>query len=167
MHQHAKNYFILSIYSWVPIFYNAHLKLFWPIFNICEFVSTCKKSGYFTDLFWRYGWLKKSCNQIGREQFGPYLRNQSFPKYGICAGTQEIIIFHYINNIHYISKYGAKKNFFPENLALSCTTSYRFLAPCQNLEKNTDFIADVVFTSEEVFKLNISIKKRQHEGQKY
>ena len=28
------------------------------------------------------------------------------------------------------------KKFFPENLALSCTTSYGFLAPGQNLEKN-------------------------------
>ena len=27
------------------------------------------------------------------------------------------------------------KKFFPENLALSRTTSYRFLAPCQNLER--------------------------------
>ena len=27
-------------------------------FNLCEFVSTCIKSGQFTDLFWRYGWLK-------------------------------------------------------------------------------------------------------------
>ena len=27
------------------------------------------------------------------------------------------------------------KNIFPENPALSCTTSYEFLAPCQNLEK--------------------------------
>ena len=32
-------------------------KNFWSNFNLCEFVSTCKKPGYFTDLFWRYGWL--------------------------------------------------------------------------------------------------------------
>ena len=38
---------------------------FWPCqsenvltFNLCEFVSTGKKSGYFIDLFWRYAWLK-------------------------------------------------------------------------------------------------------------
>ena len=37
-------------------------------------------------------WLiKKSCNLIGWEHFGPNLRNQNFPKYGICAGTQQII----------------------------------------------------------------------------
>ena len=34
---------------------------------------------------------------------------------------------------------GAKKK-FPENQALSCTTSYRFLAPCQNIEKTNDTI---------------------------
>ena len=35
--------------------------------------------------------------------------------------------------------YGAKKIFL-ENLALSHTTSYGFLAPCQNLEKVNDTI---------------------------
>ena len=34
---------------------------------------------------------------------------------------------------------GGKKN-FPENPALSQVTSYRFLAPCQNLEKTNDTI---------------------------
>ena len=32
------------------------------------------------------------------------------------------------------------KKIFPENLALSQVTSYRFLAPCQNLEKTNDTI---------------------------
>ena len=35
--------------------------------------------------------------------------------------------------------FGAKKIFL-ENPALSCTTSYGFLAPCQNLEKVNDTI---------------------------
>ena len=35
--------------------------------------------------------------------------------------------------------FGAKK-FFPENPALPHKTSYRFLAPCQNLEKTNDTI---------------------------
>ena len=35
--------------------------------------------------------------------------------------------------------FGAKKNFL-ENPALPCTTSYGFLAPCQNLEKVNDTI---------------------------
>ena len=33
-------------------------KIFWSTFNLCKFVSTCKKLGYFIDLFWRYAWLK-------------------------------------------------------------------------------------------------------------
>ena len=32
------------------------------------------------------------------------------------------------------------ENIFPENVDLSCTFSYRFLAPCQNLEKINDTI---------------------------
>ena len=36
--------------------------------------------------------------------------------------------------------WGGGKNFFLENPALSCTTSYGFLASCQNLEKNNDTI---------------------------
>ena len=35
--------------------------------------------------------------------------------------------------------FGANK-FFPENPALSRTTSYGFLAPCQNSEKTNDTI---------------------------
>ena len=40
------------------------------------------------------------------------------------------------------SQFLAQKKFkiFLENLALSCTTSYGFLAPCQNLEKVNDTI---------------------------
>ena len=32
------------------------------------------------------------------------------------------------------------ENIFPENVDLPCTFSYRFLAPCQNLEKINDTI---------------------------
>ena len=75
----------------MPIFDHVQQKHFWSTFNLCELVSACKKSGYFIDLFWRYGWLKKFCNLIGWEHFRPYLRDKTFPKYGICAGTQQII----------------------------------------------------------------------------
>ena len=61
-------------------------------------------------------WLiKKSCNMIGWEQFGPHLRNKNFPKYGICVWTQQ-------------------------NMALWRITLYEFLAPCQNSEKTNDTI---------------------------
>ena len=36
--------------------------------------------------------------------------------------------------------FGGKKIFFLENPALSHTTTYGFLAPCQNLEKTDDTI---------------------------
>ena len=42
---------------------------------------------------------KKSCNLIGLENFGPYLRNQNFPKYGIGAGKQQIIFIFIIEHI--------------------------------------------------------------------
>ena len=38
------------------------------------------------------------------------------------------------------SQFWGKKNFFSENLALSCTTPYEFLAPCQISEKIYDTI---------------------------
>ena len=41
----------------------------------------------------------KSCNLIGWEHLGPYLKNKSFPKYGICAQTQQIIQIFIIEQI--------------------------------------------------------------------
>ena len=73
LQQHAKNKFIPSIYSWIDRIQSiseshdqaghTHLwphtpSIFWSTFNLCKFVSTCKISGYFIDLLWRYGWLK-------------------------------------------------------------------------------------------------------------
>ena len=75
---------------------------FWPcppkIFLInFKFLWTCIKKHKITLFHWFVleMWLiKKSWNLIYWEQFGPYLRNKTFPKYGICAGTQQII-HHY------------------------------------------------------------------------
>ena len=63
---------------------------FWPspprkirsTFNICEFVSKCKKSAI-SLIYSRDMVDKKPCNLIDWEHFCPYLRNQNFPKYGI------------------------------------------------------------------------------------
>ena len=74
-----------------PISGHTHPNIFWSTFNLCKFVSTCKKSGYFNCFVLEIWLIKKSCNLIGWEHFGPYLRNQNFPRYGICAGTQQII----------------------------------------------------------------------------
>ena len=40
------------------IFDLTYTNIFHSTFNFCEFVSTCKKSGYFITLFQRYIWLK-------------------------------------------------------------------------------------------------------------
>ena len=102
-------------------------------------------------------WLiKKSCNLIGWEHFGPYLRNKNFPKNGICAGTHQIIYIFIIEQIQqklmttFFNKFkkscfwpvfGSSLQFWGQTLiCLSCTTSYRFLAPSQNLEKTNDTI---------------------------
>ena len=58
-----------------------------------NFVSTCKRSGYLVNLFWRYFWLiKKSCSLIDWEHFGPYLRDKNFPKYRICAEDGQTLL---------------------------------------------------------------------------
>ena len=47
------------------------------------------------------------------------------------------------------SQYWEQNIFPPENPALSCTTSYRFLAPCQNLDKTNDAIPRTYGQTEE------------------
>ena len=55
----------------MPIFDYVHPQIFWSTLILCELVSTCKKSGHFIDLLWRYGWLKN-----------PAFWNKHFPIYG-------------------------------------------------------------------------------------
>ena len=109
-------------------------------------------------------WLiKKSCNLIDWEHFGPYPISQEpefFPIWNLCRNTANNINFHYRTNsvkindkiFQYIKKnpvfvlflahfpnFSGKKIFL-ENSALSHATSYGFLASCQNLEKTNDTI---------------------------
>ena len=75
LYQHAKKktvhiflLFILQIQTTrlvMPIFNNVHPKNFQSTFNLCELLSTCKKSGYFVELFWRYNWLKNPTIWLG------------------------------------------------------------------------------------------------------
>ena len=101
-------------------------------------------------------WLiKKSCNLIVWEHFYLYLSNQNFPKYGICAVTQNNInfyhrtssvktneqIFQWIQKIPFLDIFSPSSQFWGQkhflgNSALWRRTSYRLLATCQNLEKN-------------------------------
>ena len=43
---------------------------FWSTFSVCELLSKWKKSGYFTDLFCRYGWLKNPAIWLAEEILG-------------------------------------------------------------------------------------------------
>ena len=63
-----------------PISDHAQLKIFWSTFNLCEFVSKCKKSGYFIDLFWRYGWLKNPAIWLAENILAHISGANTFPK---------------------------------------------------------------------------------------
>ena len=71
LYQHPKNQLVPSVHSWDTINFRVqwpdcprlfltmpNQEYFWPTFNFCEFVSTCKKCGYFIDLFWRNSWFE-------------------------------------------------------------------------------------------------------------
>ena len=105
-------------------------------------------------------WLiKKSFNLIGWEHFGLYFRNKIFPNMRFIQECSKWYKFSLQNKFSKNSwpnfSINSKslfcpilgpfsnfrdKNIFPENLALSNKISYRFLAPCQNLEKTNDTI---------------------------
>ena len=58
---------------------HAHHKTFWSTFNLREFVSTCKKSGYFINLFWRYGWLKNPAIWLAENILAHISEQKIFP----------------------------------------------------------------------------------------
>ena len=106
-HQHAKKQCISSTSYWntfsfrvlwpgwsQPISDHVHPKIFGSTFNLYELASTCKKSGYFIDLFWRYGWLKSPAIWLLRKV---WLINQEkiFSQiWDLCRNTANIN-FHY------------------------------------------------------------------------
>ena len=57
-------------------------KFFWSTFNLREFVSTCKKSGYFIDLFWRYGWSKNPAMWLPESILAHISETKIFPNMG-------------------------------------------------------------------------------------
>ena len=83
---HAKNQFIPSTYSWDTV----NFRVLWPGWphpiNSCEFVSTCKKSGYFIDLFWRYGWLKNPAIWSAENILAHISATKIFPSMGSLQG---------------------------------------------------------------------------------
>ena len=73
---------------------HAYPKIFWSTFNLCKFVSTCKKSCYFIDLFWRYGWLKILQSDWLRT-FWAISQEQNFSQiWALCRNAANNIHFH-------------------------------------------------------------------------
>ena len=127
---------------WQPFFEHTQLNIFQSFFNIFqlilnfhEFASTCKKSVYSIILFYRY-LIQKYCNLIILEYFGPYLRNQNFPKCGICAGSLQTKFFNKFKKPYFCPNFPIFE--WKKNPALSRKTSYGFLKPCQDFEKSKD-----------------------------
>ena len=75
-------------------------------FNLCEFVPTCKKSGYLTDFFWRYGWLKNPAFWLAEN----ILAHISGTKiWDLCRNTANNINFHYrSNSVKMMTKFSNK-----------------------------------------------------------
>ena len=118
LYQHAKNQAIYMV-DW-KILQSGWLRTFWSI-------SQEQKFSQIWDLF------RNTANNI------------SF-HYTIKPVKINDHIFQYIQKTLFLAhfwsiftSFGAK-NFFPENPALSRTTSYKFLALCQNSEKTKDTI---------------------------
>ena len=65
-----------------PIFEHTHPKNFWSSFNLCEFVSTCIKSGYSIDLFWRYALFKNPANWFTENILACILGTKIYPNMG-------------------------------------------------------------------------------------
>ena len=81
-----------------PISGHANSKIFWSTFNLCEFVSTSKKSGYFIDLLWRYGWLKNPAIWLAENILVHISGTQFFQNMGLCWNTANNTRFHYRTN---------------------------------------------------------------------
>ena len=93
-------------------------KKFWSTFDLCELVST-KKSGYFINLFWRYGWLKNPARKSpDRRKDGQTIFYRTLPA---TAGGSKIC-----QNVGYT---------FIFSLCLPSNNEF-----CKSTYKSTDFI---------------------------
>ena len=101
-HQYAKNQFIPLIHyldtvsfrvprpDWLHPFLTTPIPKFFDQHLIYVNLINMQKIRLFHWFVLEIWLIKKSCNLIGGEHFGPYLRNKNFPNYWICAGTQQI-----------------------------------------------------------------------------
>ena len=89
----------------IAISNHVHPKLFWSTFNSCEFVSTCKKSGYFMDFIWRCGWLKNPAIWLAENILAHTQKPKFFLIWNLCRNRA--------NNINFIIAQTYAK-FFPQ-----------------------------------------------------
>ena len=97
---------------------------FWPCklknfltFSLCEFVSTYKILGYFTDLFRRHGWLKYPAIWWLRTFWHISLEQTFSQKWDLCSNTAHNIGPHYRTN-------SVKINDFSINLKKTLILAY-------------------------------------------
>ena len=111
LHQHVKYQFIPLTHSLgysqfqspvtrltMPIFDHVHPKNFGSTFDLCELVSTCKKSGDFIDLFRRYGWLKNPAIWLPDNILAHISENFFSQIWDLWRNTINNICFHYRTN---------------------------------------------------------------------
>ena len=80
-----------TTFSQCPFLTTRAQKSFEASFSFSEYVPACKKFGY--------SWFYNHAIWLAEKHFDPHLRAKIFSKYGICAGTQQIINIHRANSI--------------------------------------------------------------------
>ena len=122
--QHGKNLFIPLINSWDtanfrvlwpdwphPFLNMFSQKKFWSTFNLCEFVSTCKKTCYFIDLLRRSGWLKNPSILLAENILAHISWTKLSPNMGFVQELFSIFFnfLHFSINLSFWTIFGAKK----------------------------------------------------------
>ena len=84
--QNEKKFFFLTDQVYLKqqtrVMAKQHISKSRPTFNLCDFVSTCKKTGYFIDFFWKYGWLKNPAIWLDENIFAHISGNKISPNMG-------------------------------------------------------------------------------------
>ena len=131
-----------------PIFDVTHSKISEITFSFAEFAPGSKKQIHSIYSFLRCSLIEQLWT------FLPAFQEQTFSQiWDLCRNIGNNINFHYRTNSLKLNDQIFKKpcswsvfpilkgkKFLKENPPLSCRTSHRFLAPCQNLEKTDDTI---------------------------
>ena len=113
-------------------------KVFHQFLYFDEFEMTCKRWSYFIILFQRYSWFKNPAIWLAetlylKREFSRWgkITNKIYFQYIKKSGKKIMArSFNKLKNTYFWPIFGAKF-FFSKNLALSFTTSYGFLTPCQ------------------------------------